>query len=45
MYYLGGIADEVNEEILQDNFIKFGDITNISLPIDYSTRIFTLNII
>ena len=36
--YVGGLADEVGEKILQSAFIPFGDITDISIPLDYSTQ-------
>lgn len=36
--YVGGLADEIEEKILQAAFIPFGDITDISIPLDYSTQ-------
>ena len=36
--YVGGLAEEVDEKILQSAFIPFGDITDISIPLDYSTQ-------
>ena len=36
--YVGGIAEEVDEKILQAAFIPFGDITDITIPLDYSTQ-------
>ena len=36
--YVGGLAEEVEEKILQAAFIPFGDITDISIPLDYSTQ-------
>ena len=36
--YVGGLADEVEEKILQAAFIPFGNITDISIPLDYSTQ-------
>lgn len=36
--YVGGLAEEVGEKILQAAFIPFGDITDISIPLDYSSQ-------
>ena len=36
--YVGGIADEVDEKVLHNAFIPFGDITEITIPIDFSTQ-------
>ena len=36
--YVGGLAEEVGEKILQAAFVPFGDITDISIPLDYSTQ-------
>ncbi|XP_063696532.1 peptidyl-prolyl cis-trans isomerase E [Culicoides brevitarsis] len=36
--YVGGLADEVTEKLLNDAFIPFGDITEIQMPIDYETQ-------
>ncbi len=36
--YVGGLADEVEEKILHAAFIPFGDIADISIPLDYSTQ-------
>ena len=36
--YVGGLADEVGEKMLQAAFIPFGNITDISIPLDYSTQ-------
>ena len=36
--YVGGLAEEVDEKILQAAFIPFGDITDISIPLDYTTQ-------
>jgi len=32
--YVGGLAKEVNQDILHDAFITFGDIVGVQLPID-----------
>ena len=34
---LGGLAEEVDEKILQAAFIPFGDIIDINIPLDYET--------
>lgn len=36
--YVGGLSEEVNEKIIQSAFIPFGDIVEISIPLDYSTQ-------
>ena len=36
--YVGGLAEEVDEKVLQAAFIPFGDIVDISIPLDYSTQ-------
>lgn len=36
--YVGGLSEEVDEKILQAAFVPFGDITDISIPLDYSTQ-------
>lgn len=36
--YVGGLAEEVGEKILQAAFIPYGDITDITIPLDYSTQ-------
>lgn len=36
--YVGGLAEEVEEKILQAAFIPFGDIVDITIPLDYSTQ-------
>lgn len=36
--YVGGLADEVNEKLINDAFIPFGDIADIQMPIDYETQ-------
>ncbi|KAG5673799.1 hypothetical protein PVAND_003816 [Polypedilum vanderplanki] len=33
--YVGGLADEVTEKLLNDLFIVFGDISEIQMPTDY----------
>lgn len=36
--YIGGLADEVTEKLLNDAFVPFGDITEIQMPIDYESQ-------
>ena len=36
--YVGGLADEADEKILHAAFIPFGDIVDITIPLDYSTQ-------
>lgn len=36
--YVGGLADEVNEKLLNDAFIPFGDIVEIQIPVDFETQ-------
>lgn len=36
--YVGGLAEEVGEKVLQAAFIPFGDITDITIPLDYTTQ-------
>ena len=36
--YVGGLAEEVDQKVLQDAFIPFGDIVEINMPIDYETE-------
>ncbi|CAG2203851.1 PPIE [Mytilus edulis] len=36
--YVGGLAEEVDEKLLQSAFIPFGDITDINIPLDYETE-------
>lgn len=36
--YIGGLADEVTDQLLNDAFIPFGDLVDIQMPIDYETQ-------
>lgn len=36
--YVGGLADEADEKVLHAAFIPFGDIVDITIPLDYSTQ-------
>eukprot|EP00118_Oscarella_pearsei_P003958 m.16449 g.16449 ORF g.16449 m.16449 type:complete len:302 (+) comp26939_c0_seq1:41-946(+) len=35
--YIGGVAEEVDEKILQAAFIPFGDIKDIQMPLEYNS--------
>ncbi|XP_055299843.1 peptidyl-prolyl cis-trans isomerase E [Sitodiplosis mosellana] len=36
--YVGGLADEVTEQLVNDAFIPFGDIVEIQMPVDYESQ-------
>lgn len=36
--YVGGLWDEVTEQLVKDAFIPFGDIVDIQMPVDYETQ-------
>lgn len=36
--YVGGLADEVTEQLINDAFIPFGDIVEIQMPVDYESQ-------
>ncbi|KFM73877.1 Peptidyl-prolyl cis-trans isomerase E, partial [Stegodyphus mimosarum] len=36
--YVGGLAEEVNKDIIHAAFIPFGEIIDIQIPLDYETR-------
>lgn len=36
--YIGGLADEVTEQLVNDAFIPFGDIVEIQMPVDYESQ-------
>ncbi|XP_071807405.1 peptidyl-prolyl cis-trans isomerase E-like [Asterias amurensis] len=38
MVYVGGLAEEVDEKVLQAALIPFGDILDINIPLDYETE-------
>lgn len=38
MLYVGGLADEVNQEMIRAAFIPFGDLIEINMPLDYATQ-------
>jgi hypothetical protein len=35
--FTGGLADEVDEKLLQAAFLPFGDIIEVQMPLDYTT--------
>ncbi|CAH1398738.1 unnamed protein product [Nezara viridula] len=36
--YVGGLADEVDEEVLRSAFLAFGELLDIQIPLDYQTE-------
>ena len=40
MLFTGGLAEEVDEKMLNAAFIPFGDILDIQIPLDYETGFF-----
>lgn len=36
--YVGGLADDVTEKLINDAFIPFGDIADIQMPVDYESQ-------
>jgi len=36
--YVGGLSEEVDQKIIQGAFLPFGDIVDISIPLDYETE-------
>lgn len=38
MIYMGGLAEEVDEKMIQASLIPFGDLVDINLPLDYETQ-------
>lgn len=36
--YVGGLAEEVDEKVLNAAFIPFGDLVDIQMPIDYESE-------
>ena len=37
-FFVGGLAEEVDEGVIRAAFIPFGDISEVQLPIDYQTE-------
>jgi hypothetical protein len=35
--YVGGLAENVNEEILQAAFLPFGNLKDVNIPLDHAT--------
>lgn len=38
MLYVGGLAEEVDEKVLQAAFLPFGDIMEVQIPLDFETQ-------
>lgn len=38
MLYVGGLADEVNQEMVRAAFIPFGELIEINMPLDYASQ-------
>lgn len=36
--YVGGLAEEVDANLLRSAFSPFGDINDVNIPLDYSTQ-------
>ncbi|KAI8430261.1 hypothetical protein MSG28_000595 [Choristoneura fumiferana] len=36
--YVGGLAEEVNEKVLNAAFVPFGDLVDVQIPLDYETE-------
>lgn len=36
--YVGGLADEVDEKVLNAAFVPFGDLVDVQIPLDYETE-------
>lgn len=36
--YVGGLAEEVDEKVLNAAFIPFGDVVDVQIPLDYETE-------
>ncbi|TRY61340.1 hypothetical protein TCAL_08412 [Tigriopus californicus] len=36
--YIGGLSEEVTEDVIKAAFIPFGDISEVQIPIDYATE-------
>lgn len=36
--YVGGLAEDITEKLLNDIFIVFGEITETQMPIDYESQ-------
>ena len=38
MLYVGGLANEVDEKLIKEVFLPFGDIMDVQMPLDYETE-------
>ena len=38
LLYVGGLSEEVNDQVLKNAFIPFGDIVDVQLPQDFKTQ-------
>lgn len=36
--YVGGLAEEVDEKVLNAAFVPFGDLIDVQIPLDYETE-------
>lgn len=36
--YVGGLAEDITEKLLNDIFITFGEISEIQMPVDYESQ-------
>lgn len=36
--YVGGLAEEVDEKVLNAAFVPFGDLVDVQIPLDYETE-------
>ena len=41
----GGLAEETDDKVLRAAFIPFGDITDIQIPLDYETGVYSVSLI
>ncbi|KAJ8779438.1 hypothetical protein J1605_012322 [Eschrichtius robustus] len=39
--FAGGLAEEMDDKVLRAAFIPFGDITDIQIPLDYETGVYS----
>lgn len=37
-FFLGGLAEEVDEKVLHAAFIPFGEIVDVQIPLDYESE-------
>ena len=36
--YVGGLAEECNEKLINDAFVPFGDLIEIQIPVDFESQ-------